>query len=362
MTESIVRGSLRPWVDVDLDALVRNARRWQSAAGLPLLPMLKADGYGLGAVPVARALEAVDPWGYGVAHVEEAAELRGAGVRRPILVFMPLDPAVIGAYGPVDARPCIGDVTALEAWLAAGEAPFHLEIDTGMRRAGIPYDDLPAVSRAADLVREAAGWEGVFTHFHSADTDPDSVRTQWERFTAVLTVLGRRPPLVHAASSAAAESAPGSVANLARPGIFLYGGRAGALEAEAVARFQARVVAVRAIGPGATVSYGATWSASRATTIATVGAGYADGIHRSLSRGGGIEVAGRVCPIAGRVTMDLTMVDVGDVPVAVGDAATIFGGAVSLDQQAAAAGTISYELLTALGPRVERRYTGGGTG
>jgi alanine racemase len=123
-----------------------------------------------------------------------------------------------------------------------------------------------------------------------------------------------------------------------------------------VARFQARVVSVRRLRPGDTVSYGATWLADHDTTIATLAAGYADGIHRSLSNRGKVELRGAVCPIVGRVTMDLTMVSVGDGDVAVGDTATLFGGMVSLDEQADLAGTISYELLTALGPRLPRLY------
>ena len=144
--------------------------------------------------------------------------------------------------------------------------------------------------------------------------------------------------------------------DLVRPGIQLYGGRVPGVEGEPVARLQARVVSVRRVRPGDTVSYGATWRAERATTIATLAIGYADGVHRSLSGVGRVELRDAVCPIAGRVTMDLTMVDAGDLPVTVGDVATLFGGLVTLEEQAALAGTIPYELLTALGPRLPRLY------
>ena len=351
----MIAPSLRAWVEVDLGALRRNARTVAAAAATPLLPMIKADGYGLGAVPVARALESLDPWGYGVATWDEAIELRQAGITRPVLVFTPLLPADARAAKVAGVRPCIGDPDALECWLTEASGPFHLEIDTGLRRAGIPFDDAAALARAARLLARASEWEGVFTHFHSADIDPASARVQWSRLEAAIAKLGRRPRWVHAANSAGGFMSPMG-ADFARPGIFLYGGKAGAATPEPVARFQAVVVAVRRVRSGDSVSYGATWTATRETTIATVAAGYADGILRSLSGKGWIELHGVAHPMVGRVTMDMTLCDVGETPVRPGDVATIFGGVISLDQQAEAAGTISYELLTALGSRVARRY------
>jgi alanine racemase len=189
----------------------------------------------------------------------------------------------------------------------------------------------------------------------------DSARVQWERFTGVLRALPRRPELVHAANSAAALRGRMFAGDLVRPGIFLYGGSAGPAAApKTVVRFQAPVVASRRLAAGDSVSYGATWRAARTTTVVTVAAGYADGLPRSLGGVGSVELAGDIRPIVGRVTMDFAMVDVGDADVALGSVATIYGGAVSLDAQAAAGGTISYELLTALGARVVRRYAGGG--
>jgi alanine racemase len=147
---------------------------------------------------------------------------------------------------------------------------------------------------------------------------------------------------------------------MVRPGIFLYGGEAGGEPPRPVAALRARVVAVRRVGPGDSVSYGATWQAARPTTIATLAIGYADGVHRTLSGRGVAEICDTVRPVAGRVTMDMTMLDVGDLPVAPGDVATLFGGRVSLDTQATAGRTIGYELLTALGPRIPRIYREGG--
>lgn len=345
----------RAWVEVDLAALVRNAQTIAAEARAPLLPMIKANGYGLGAVPVAQALEALDPWGYGVATAGEARELRQAGIGRPVIVFTPLLSDEARDFPSNEVRPCIGDLDSLAAWIGAGGGAFHLEVDTGLRRAGLPFDDPVMLERARSLLAAAPGWEGVFTHFHSADTDPGSAAIQWQRLHDAVARLGRRPRWIHAASSAGCFAGQFG-GDLARPGIFLYGARAGNRCGEPVARFEARVVALRRIGPGQTVSYGATWTASRPTTIATIAAGYGDGLPRSLASRGLIELAGGLHPIAGRVTMDMTMCDVGDVPVVPGTVATIFGGLISVDAQADAAGTIAYELLTGLGRRVVRCY------
>jgi alanine racemase len=352
----------RAWVDIDLGALVANARTVAAACGARLLPMVKANGYGLGAVAVSRALEVLDPWGYGVATAEEGAALRAAGCTRPILVATPLVPAAVESVLAADLRPTIGDPESLRAWLARSDRPFHLEIDTGMSRAGIRWDDRRALDAVAGLLRAAAGWEGALTHFHSAESDPGSLVGQWERFRGVLAVLPGRPPLVHAANSAAALRGRAFAGDLVRPGVFLYGGEAGGVAPRPVASLRARVVAVRRVSAGEPVSYGAAWQAPGPTTIATVAVGYADGLPRAAQVAGTpervVELAGRTIPIAGRVTMDMTMIATGDEPVAVGDVVTVFGGVVSLDAQARSAGTIAYELLTSLGARLPRRYVG----
>jgi alanine racemase len=347
----------RAWVDVDLSALAANAAALARIGGGRLLPMVKANGYGLGALPVVRALEPLDPWGYGVATLEEAAELRSAGIGRPIVLFTPLLPTWIERCLEHGVRPAIGDIDALRAWTARTDQPFHFEIDTGMARSGFRPDD-PSLAAAADLLRHAPGWEGVFTHFHSPDADPGLTERQWTRFNAAVAALPRRAPLVHAANSAAAITGNRYTADLIRPGIFLYGGGGNVTVApQPVAALRARVVAVRRLAPGDTVSYGATWRADCATTIATVAVGYADGFHRAAGRPRMIELGGRLVPVAGRVAMDMTMVVAGDgQQVVPGEIATVFGGLVSLEEQARAAGTTSYELLTSLSPRVHRRY------
>src|SRR5690606_20578253 len=154
-------------------------------------------------------------------------------------------------------------------------------------------------------------WEGVFTHFHSAGGDRDSVERQWQRFGEAIRMLGRRPALVHAANSPAGAFGDRYAGDLARPGIQLYGGAVPGFDPEPVAALRARVVALRSVRSGETVSYDASWAAPGDTVVATVGAGYADGVSRALSNVGRVEVAGTTAPIVGKVTMDYTMVDVG---------------------------------------------------
>jgi alanine racemase len=350
----------RAWVDVDLAALAANARTVAAVSGSRLLPMVKANGYGLGAVEVARALESLDPWGFGVASVDEASTLREAGITRPLLLVTPLMPQWIERCVQLDLRPAIGDPVALQAWTRRTDRPFHLEVDTGMSRAGIRWDDRAALEAVRGSLGNAAAWEGIFTHFLAAESDADMTVRQWDRFQEVLESLPRRPPLVHAANSAAALRGRVFAADLVRPGIFLYGGWAGRPEPRPVAALRGRVVAMRSVTVGDTVGYGASWRADHRCIIATVSVGYADGFPRSVPSDGSappraVEVNGKLAPVVGRVTMDMCMAVV-EPDVVIGDVATVFGGLVTLDRQASAAGTISYELLTRLGPRLARRY------
>jgi len=351
---SIAEMTARAWAEVDLAALVRNARTIQRVCRTRLLPMVKGDAYGVGAVEVVRALDVLDPFGYGVATVDEAATLRTAGVSRPLLVFTPFLPEQLPQFHLLHLRPIIADLAGLRAWTETGLSPFHVEVDTGMARSGFRWDDAEAWT---ELAPRLSGCEGIFTHFHSAELPGHDVALQWERFQAVVARLPFRPKLVHAANSAAALRGPLYAADLVRPGIFLYGGAVPGTEPDPVLRLRARVVGVRRVRAGESVSYGATWIAPTDTTVVTLGAGYADGVPRSLSGRGEVELGGRILPIVGRVTMDFTMIAT-DASAALGDVATIFGGLVSLDRQAELAGTISYELLTRLGSRIPRLYSG----
>ncbi len=352
----------RAWVEVDLAAVVENARMVARVAGTRLLPVVKANAYGVGAVAVSKALEAVDPWGYGVATIEEGAELRAAGIARPVLVFMPARPDLFDAYQAHRLTPVLDDRASIHAWIARGArgGAFHLEIDTGMSRSGVRWDEIEPI---ADLL-DTPYLEGCYTHFHSADRRDGSADTQLERFKAAVGRLARRPPLLHVANSAAALRDKAFALDMIRPGICLYGATPGAglpTGRPAIA-VRARVVSVRTVRQGEGVSYGASWTAPRDTTIATLGIGYADGVRRLLGREPEATVLlnGARCPVVGRVTMDLTMVDVGDGRAAVGDVATLVGEADglvnTLDQFAAWSGTLQHELLAGLGPRLPRIY------
>jgi len=337
--------------------------------GPRLLPMIKADAYGLGVSRAVRALDPMEPWGYGVAAVEEGVALRAAGVDKPVLVLSPVPPG--SEEAAVDAGLTLG-VSSVETLRRLAKAvarigrpaAFHVEVDTGMGRAGFAPEAvgtwLPE-ARAADAA--GARWEGCFTHLHSADEDAASVTAQWRRFQDILSRLSRPggPLLVHALNSAGALRCPAYAADLVRPGIFLYGGGVGAdLPApRPVASLRARVVHVRSAPPGATVGYGATYRSKRSERWATVALGYGDGLPRNLGNRGSALVRGARVPVIGRISMDVTVVDISDVAgVSPGDVATFIGSdgdaCITVDEVAGLAGTISYEILTGFTPRIPR--------
>ena len=348
----------RAWVEVDLAALRRNGAAVAARAGVPLLPMVKADGYGLGALHVALALEDVAPWGYGVATVAEGEELRRGGITRPIIVFTPILRTEIDAMRRADLTPALGDPAVIESWARTGR-DWHLQIDTGMSRAGLRWDRMDWYRGILERTRPA----GVFTHFHSADLDDGSREVQEARFDEALAALPERPALVHAENGPAVEARAPSRWTLCRPGIFLYGvaTRAGGpLVPEPVAAIRARIVEIRTLAEGDTVSYGATWRAAGVRRIATVPVGYADGYRRALGNRGVALLGGRRVQVAGRVTMDMTMLDVTDTDAALGDVVSLLGrdgGDVVTVSELAALGDLSpYELLTGLRQRLPRQH------
>lgn len=349
----------RAWLEIDLAALRRNALRMAERARAPLLLMVKADAYGLGAVPVARALETVRPWGYGVASIAEGAELREAGVARPVMVFTPLLPGDFAGARAHRLTPTLGDHDAIDRWVRTGGGAWHLAIDTGMSRAGIRWDH---VETLAPLV-SAHPPEGAFTHFHSADKCDGTMEAQLECFRAAVAALPVRPALLHVANSPALERGDAHGWDIARPGVFLYGVGAadGATVApEPVVSLRARVVEVRDVHDGETVSYDATYRAVGRRRIATVNAGYADGYRRALSNRGVALVRGRRAPVAGLVTMDMLMLDVTDLPCDVGDVVTLIGRdgdeEIDLGDASRLAEMSPYEILVGLALRAARTY------
>lgn len=316
--------------------------------------MIKANAYGLGAVKAAEAFEPLDPWGYGIATPSEAIELREAGIRRPLVVFTPAAREQQVHYRTHDLRAVLDDLDVAAGW----ELPFHLEIDTGMGRCGVRYDD----DRLASV--SSPNLEGAFTHLFAADDSPGTVPRQLSRLEQALDCLGCKPRLVHAQNSAGSWRVD-KVFDIVRPGIFLYGGGCGAdlPKPEVVAQVRARVASLRTLPAGESVSYGAEWRAPRETVVATLGIGYADGVRRAVQGRAEVLIGGRRYPVVGRVTMDFVMVDLerNEQSIGIGDVATLIGrdgsGEITVDEFAGWSDTISYEVLTGLGSRLHREYT-----
>lgn len=376
------RPSRQAWIEVDLAALRRNARRLADAvAPARLLPMIKADGYGLGAVRVAGALRPVRPYGLGVATVGEGAALRDAGVEERIVVFSPCVALDLPALRRHRLEPAVLGIDALRRISADGAGgdplPAHLEVDTGIGRAGLPGDEPESwVEEVARDVRAGRlRVESTYSHFHSAESDPAATREQLARLESALRALGDAgvdPGPRHIANTAAALGDPSYHLDLVRPGLYLYGGgrelARGSIPApEAVVRVRARVLEARDVSPGTTVSYGAAWTADGPARLATLGIGYADGLPLGLSNRGSVILPGGRAPMRGVVCMDVTVVDVTEVgDVEAGAVATLLGREggreIGLEELAAAGRTIEYVVLTGLGRRLPRVYADEGAG
>ncbi len=313
----------RAWVEIDLGALRQNAATIARRAGVPILPMIKADAYGLGAGVVARALEPLEPWGYGLATVAEGEELRACGITRPLLICTPLLPVEFERARAARLTPSLGDPGAIETWIA-GAGAWHLSIDTGMSRAGLPWHDIAWVR---ELV-QAAPPEGAFTHFHSADRNDGSAMEQERRFREAVAALPSRPRVLHTENSAALQRRGASEWDIVRPGVALYGVSTGEhvqWTPDAVVAVRACIAELRSVPDGGTVSYGAAYRAVGERRIATIPLGYADGYRRSLSNRGTALLRGRRVPVAGVVTMDMTMIDVTGIECEIGDIVTLIG-------------------------------------
>jgi alanine racemase len=295
-------------------------------------------------------------------------------------VFSPLAPQAVATAAAASLVATISDVGGLEQWAAAaqthGPLEFHVEIDTGMGRAGFDWRETPRWSAA---VRARCGerlrWTGVYTHFHGADSpDPAATAAQWARLQDALAQLpvSREDLMVHASNSAGALRWPAYAADAVRPGIFLYGGRPATEAGELVTprpvvALRARLVLVRDVPPGSTVGYGATHVSRGWERWGTLGIGYGDGLPRRLGNRGSALVRGQRVRFVGRISMDMTVVDITAVPEAVvGDVVTLIGSDraahITVDDVAALAETISYEILTGLRPRLPRVETNGWTG
>ncbi|HEX6694966.1 MAG TPA: alanine racemase [Longimicrobiales bacterium] len=366
----------RAWVDVDARALRTNYETIRRAVGpdVAIIPMVKADAYGLGAMRVIDVLDPLGPWGYGVAAAAEGAALREAGVARPILVTSPLPPDDVPRAAAAGLTASISDLAALGRWRDAARAhgplDFHVEVDTGMGRAGFDWREIASWAPVvAGDGSGAARWSGIFTHMHSADAGPAAAtQTQWGRFQDALAQLpvSREDLMVHVSNSAVSLRWPEYALDAVRPGIFLYGGRVAAEGAvppapvpAAVVSVRARVILVRDVPPGSSVGYGATHVARGWERWATLSIGYGDGLPRALGNQGHALLHGKKVPLIGRISMDMCVVDITDrTDATAGDVATLIGSdgdaGITVDEVAQQVGTISYEILTGLTQRLPR--------
>jgi alanine racemase len=346
--------------EVDLTAVAHNVRylRDRLAGGVRLIAVVKADAYGHGVQAVARTALGAGAWGLGVSTLEEAAALQGIVEPDRLLAMGGLTPAdAVQAAAAGCAVTCHSHqlADALEAAPPReGGLPVHLKVDTGMGRLGC------SVSEAGELALRLTRSRrlrlaGVYTHFAAAGTDEAFTREQFGRFCRVLEGLEVNPGLRHAANSAAALRYPEMGLDAVRCGIALYGCEWP--ELRPALRLRATITQVKELPAGSSVGYGRTWIASRPARVATVAIGYEDGLLRSRSGRGEVVVAGRRAPLIGRVSMDQITLDVTDLPeVEAGETVTLIGDGISAEQVAEWSGTISYEVLTALGGRVRRTY------
>jgi len=371
LAPALARPTRWAWAEIDLGAVRDNVRALISLLRPPtrLLAVVKADAYGHGAPAVARAAVEAGAWALGVATTDEGVQLRRAGIESPILLLGHTPPedaetAVVHALSVTVFQVDAARALSRAASGVGRPARVHVKIDTGMGRIGVAPVDAASVVRE---VRALGGivLEGCFTHLATADEpDVEPARAQLDAFRRALRPLeeeGIPLGLLHAANSAAMLALPESHLDLVRPGIALYGilpapHLGSRLTLRRVMRFRARVTPAERVLPGTPIGYGRTYRADRATTIATIPVGYADGYPRLLSGRGEVALGGRRLPIAGRVSMDQCTIDAGDAAVRVGDEVELWGDAVPVEEVAERAQTISYEVLAGLGRRVPRVF------
>ncbi len=357
---------------VDLGAISHNVREVRKRIGNQrhLMAVVKADGYGHGAVEVSRVALRSGADYLGVALPEEAQELRKAGIDAPIVVLGLIQTDEV--YKVVDLRlaQAVGSLELLEALnqeagKASAQVNVHIKVDTGMGRIGVkPDETLHFIHKAKSF--KNLNVEGVFTHFSSADEKDEAFSEQqlrvFDRVLREVQLAGIEIPIKHMANSAAILNLPQSYYDMVRPGIMLYGlypspEVSHSIELRPAMVFKTKVVAVKVVPPGAPISYNRTFITKKKTKVATLPLGYADGYSRLLSNGGEVLIKGCRVPIIGSVCMDMCMVDISGLEgVQPGDEAIIFGEGISVDEVAAQIGTINYEVVCAVSRRVPRIY------
>ncbi|NII70280.1 alanine racemase [Microbacterium ulmi] len=356
---------------VSRDAIAENTRRMRALASTPLMAVVKADGFGLGAGVVARAALAGGASELGVATCDEALALRADGIEAPVLAWMLHPGAPLADAVGADVALSCASVDQLEAVAAAASslgvtAAVELEVETGMHRSGCPVEEWGPLVRAAVAAERCNGVDvrGVWTHFGATDDDPTSFADPLLRLDAAWATaraLGLRPRRRHAASSLATAIAPAARLGLVRVGAALFGIEPVAARPLGLApsiRWETSVAQLRDVPAGASVGYGGGYRTSRRGRLALLPLGYADGIPRSAWPGSTVVIRGRRHPLVGAVSMDQCVVDVGDAGVGVGDEVVLIGeasrGEPTLAEWAMLLGTIPQEVLTRIGARVER--------
>lgn len=366
--------------EIDLDAFRRNLRQVRQRVGphRALLPVVKANAYGHGIIPISQAALSEGIEGLGVAFVEEGIQLRQAGITQMILVMAGFLPEEAGDLLEYRLTPVVSDPMQLESLgrlieKVSRPIPIHLKLDTGMGRLGLFEKEVASFIQQACLF-EGIEIQGLMSHF--ADDDlADHHRAEgqvdhFERVRHAIEALGLKVPLLHMANSAAIMGLERAWFNMVRPGIMLYGYSASSTKTAAkvpiqpVMTLKTRILHLKRVPAGTSVSYGRTFTTQRESLIAVLPIGYADGYSRAWSNRGQVLIGGRRVPVVGRVCMDMTLVDVtGLSTVRVGEEAVLIGSQASetlwADELARSLGTIPYEILCAVGQRVPRVYRGG---
>lgn len=369
----------RVYAEINLDAVSHNIAQIEQRIGkdTKIMGVIKADGYGHGAVPIGKELERMESlWGYAVATAEEAEILRRNGLKKPILVLGAVFPEKYGILSKNEIRPTVysmkqaGELERFaEKWGCV--LKVHLKIDTGLSRLGFQVteeaaEELAQIARMPHIIVE-----GIFTHFAMADArDKTMAKEQMRQFQKMKEMVSRRGisiPISHCANSAAMIDLPESGMSLVRAGISLYGMwpsgevRKENLDLQPALSLKSRIVFLKKLEPGRTISYGATYETKKRQRIATIPVGYADGYPRSLSNRGYVLIHGKPAPVCGRICMDQFMADVTDIPEAEeGDEVTLVGkdGAreISMEEIGDLSGRFNYEFACDLGKRIPRVY------
>lgn len=360
---------MRPsWAEISLDSIESNFKKVKKLVGenVEVLAVVKADAYGHGAVSVSNRLLKCGANMLGVATVEEALELRENGITSKIVLLGGIQLEEAETVIKYDLTPSCFlkqtfDQLSSLSRKNGKKVDCHLKIDTGMTRLGVQFDKVEELLSSIDL--DSINIEGVFTHLACANERNDEfTKMQIDRFSSVLETLKKLDincRYVHCSNSAAVQVYPEAHFNLVRPGIMIYGsGSVKIVDLKDVMKLKTKIIQIKEVEPGTSVSYEGTFLTDRRSTIAVLPIGYADGYSRKLSNKAKVSINGKLAPVVGRVCMDLTMVDITDIKnVKVGDEVILFGDdLVSVEDISNWADTITYEIMTLIGKRIPRIY------